>query len=218
MSGKIIVRAWVSILRIAVLAGVAMGFWLVVPRTAQAHCDTLDGPVVLAAKRALETGDVKPVLKWVKEEYEEEIRSVFSVTLTVRAKGPEARKLAELYFFETLVRLHRLGEGAPYTGLKPAGTDVGAAVAQADEAMRSGRVEAVVKLLTDDVAAGIHLRFLRAFEKKQHAEESVEAGREFVEAYVEFVHYVQRLHLDATAPPVPLAVPGGIPAEHRHQH
>ncbi|HOB97871.1 MAG TPA: DUF6448 family protein [Verrucomicrobiota bacterium] len=42
------------------------------PRTVQAHCDTMDGPVVLAAKSALGTKDVTPVLKWVKEDAEAE--------------------------------------------------------------------------------------------------------------------------------------------------
>ncbi|MHC4687312.1 MAG: DUF6448 family protein [Planctomycetota bacterium] len=87
-----------------------------------AHCDTMDGPVVKAAKIALEKGDVTPILKWV-------------------SKGPEAKELADMYFFETLVRLHRAGEGAPYTGLKPAGADLDPAVVQADKALDRGSVE-----------------------------------------------------------------------------
>jgi hypothetical protein len=45
------------------LSMLALGVWLV-PRIAGAHCDTLDGPVVMTAKAALEKGDVTPVLKW----------------------------------------------------------------------------------------------------------------------------------------------------------
>jgi hypothetical protein len=97
------------------------GLWLIIPGIASAHCDTLDGPVVMTAKAALEKGDVTPVLKWVRKEDEKEIREQFKKTLTVRAKGPEAKELADMYFFETLVRIHRAGEGAPYTGLKSAG-------------------------------------------------------------------------------------------------
>jgi len=43
---------------------------------AKAHCDPLDGPVVKDAKVALEKGDATPVLKWVKVEHEEEVRTV----------------------------------------------------------------------------------------------------------------------------------------------
>jgi len=48
------------------------------------------------------------------------------------------------------------------------------------------------------VAEGIRERFVKAYEAKKHADESVQAGREFVEAYIGFTHYVERLHLDAT--------------------
>lgn len=167
------------------------------PRTAQAHCDTMDGPVVLTAKAALEKKDVTPVLKWVKKDAEAEIKSAFTKSLAVRAKGPEARELADQFFFETLVRVHRAGEGAPFTGLKPAGADLGPALEEADKALESGSVDKVVKLVTDEAAAGIRRRFAEAREKKAHAEHNVDAGREFVAAYVEYVHYVEGLHQTA---------------------
>jgi autotransporter adhesin len=182
--------------RALVIAIVFGAIWFVLPQGVFAHCDTLDGPVVITAKKALEKGDVTPVLKWVKKDYEQEIRVAFQKTLAVRAKGPEAKELADMYFFGTLVRLHRAGEGAPYTGLKAAGT-VDPAVAAADRALENGSIDGLVKNITSAVSSGIRERFVRAIEKKQHADESINAGREFVEAYVEFVHYVERLHLDA---------------------
>ncbi len=170
------------------------------PRLAHSHCDTLDGPVVTEAREALEKGDVTPVLKWVMDTDETEVRSTFQQALAVRALGPEAKELADTHFFETLVRLHRAGEGAPYTGLKPAGTDLGPAVAGADRALETGSADAIVKEVTNVVAEGIRHRFATALEKKKHAGESVEAGRAYVADYVEFVHYVERLHETATAP------------------
>lgn len=169
------------------------------PDIASAHCDTLAGPVVMTAKIALEKGDVTPVLKWVKKENEGEIREAFKKALTVRSKGPEAKELADMYFFETLVRLHRAGEGAPYTGLKP-GEAVEPIIAEADKALESGSVDSLVKKISEAVASGIRERFTHAKETKKHADENVEAGREFVEAYVQFTHYVEWLYLDATSP------------------
>jgi hypothetical protein len=165
-----------------------------------AHCDTLDGPVVITAKKAIEKGDVTPVLKWVKKEHEAEIRELFKKTLVVRAKGAEAKELADMYFFETLVRIHRAGEGAPYTGLKPSGNmDFG--IAQADKSLETGTADELIKAITNQAAEGIRKRFTHAMEKKKHADESVEAGRDFVEAYVEFLHYVERLDQDMKGPP-----------------
>jgi hypothetical protein len=171
---------------------------LLAPR-AFGHCDTMDGPVVLAAKAALEHKDVTAVLKWVKKDDETQIKAAFARTLAVRTKGPEARELADQFFFETLVRVHRAGEGAPFTGLKPSGTELGPAVEEADKALASGSADKVVKLLTDEAAAGIRRRFTAAHEKQAHAEHSVEVGREFVAAYVEYVHYVEGLHQAAQA-------------------
>ncbi|MDO9110070.1 MAG: DUF6448 family protein [Desulfatirhabdiaceae bacterium] len=164
-----------------------------------AHCDTLDGPVVMTAKKAIEKGDVTPVLKWVKKEHEAEIRELFKKTIAVRTKGAEAKELADTYFFETLVRIHRAGEGAPYTGLKPSGNlDFG--ISQADKSLETGSADELIKAITNQAAEGIRKRFVLAMEKKKHADESIEGGREFVEAYVEFLHYVERLDLDIKGP------------------
>ncbi len=166
-----------------------------ITQVAYAHCDTLAGPVVLTAMKALEKGDVTPVLKWVKKENEAEIRALFKKTLAVRAKGPEAKELADRYFLETLVRLHRAGEGAPYTGLSA--EPVEPIIAAADKSLENGSVDHLIKHVSEEVASGIRKRFFHALEKKKHADESIDAGREFVEAYVEFTHYVERLYNDA---------------------
>ena len=158
-----------------------------------AHCDTLDGPVVQTAKIALEEGDITPLLKWVQIDDEKEIRVAFQKTLAVRTKGAEAKELADMYFFETLVRIHRAGEGAPYTGLKP-GKAVDPAVTLADKALESGSVDKLVDVLTKAMTNGIRKRFQHSNETRDHADDSVAAGREFVEAYVIFTHYVEGLH------------------------
>lgn len=175
----------------------ASAFWMALPGLARAHCDTMDGPVVADARMALGKGDIAPVLKWVKPEAEREITEAFNRAIAVRGKGQEAQDLADLYFFETLVRIHRQGEGAPYTGLKPAGIEIEPAIKGSDKALETGSVDTLVKELTDVVEQGVRERFERASKARAHAEHNVEAGRHFVEAYVEFMHYVERLHNDA---------------------
>ena len=187
--------ALVRILKVTVFC---VSMWLM-PNIVGAHCDTIEGPVVKTAKVALEKGDITPVLKWVKSEYEAEIKEVFKKALAVRTQSQEARELADMYFFETLVRLHRAGEGEAYTGLKP-GQAVEPIIAEADRALEGGSVDGLTKLLTDAVVSGVRKRFVHTMETRKHADENIEAGREFVEAYVEFTHYVERLHLDAAGP------------------
>lgn len=160
------------------------------PSLVSAHCDTLDGPVVSAARTALQRGDLQPVLKWVKPDAEAELRTAFQKTLAVRAAGGEAKDLADRYFFETLVRLHRAGEGAPYTGLKPAGT-IEKPIAAADAAIEKGSVDQLSGMLSEHLAAGVRERFARVTQAKGAAEQTPEAGRRYVEAYVEYLHYVE---------------------------
>jgi hypothetical protein len=162
------------------------------PSMVSAHCDTYSGPVITAAKHALEKGDVTPVLRWVKKEDEEQIKSAFKKTMAVRSKGPEAKELADNYFFETLVRVHRAGEGAPYTGLK--NEPVEPMVAMSDKALETDNVDSLTNKITGHIKEGIKQRFARAIEAKKNADKSVEAGREYVEAYITFVHYMEGIH------------------------
>ncbi|MDD8015106.1 MAG: DUF6448 family protein [Acidobacteriota bacterium] len=193
-----------KILAFLAVSGILFGVWrlfnekelpLFVP-LAFAHCDTLGGPVIKAAQRALETGDIDRVLIWIQKQDEEELRGVFQKTMAVRKMSPEAQELADLHFFETLVRIHRAGEGAPFTGLKPAGTEE-PPIAAADKAVESGTVDTLIKDMSAHVAEGIQERFEKMMEKKKHMDESVEAGRDYVAAYVTFIHYVERLYMDA---------------------
>jgi hypothetical protein len=170
------------------------------PATASAHCDGLDGPVVTAARQALNAGDVKPVLIWVQKEDEPEITLAFSRTLAVRRLGPEAKQLADLYFFETLVRIHRAGEGAPYTGLQPAGRDLGPAIPAADRALETADLRPLTTLLNDAMNAGISERYREALDSRRQAGAGVEAGRRYVSAYVQYIHFVEDLYQAATSP------------------
>jgi hypothetical protein len=181
------------------LAGVlAAGLAAARPALVQAHCDTMDGPVVTAAKAALAKGDATSVLRWVKPEREGEIREAFKKTWALRKQGADVQEMADTYFFETLVRIHRAGEGAPYTGLKPAGAGHDPIIEGADKALETGSVDALVEKVTHHVASGIRERFAKASKTRARADKSVAAGRESVEAYVEFVHYVAGIHQAAS--------------------
>lgn len=163
-----------------------------------AHCDTMTGPVVLAGEKALDTEKVDPALIWVKEKYEPKIRRIFKKTLRVRKLNLEAKELADMHFFETLVRLHQAGEGEPYMGIKPdISEEEKPVIAAVDRALIKGSADNLVKDVSDHVAAGIKERFDSAIKTLRHRDDSVGDGRKWVEAYVEYVHYAKRLYSDA---------------------
>jgi hypothetical protein len=182
-----------NISRVIALA-VGLGFFALMPARALAHCDGLDGPVVKAAQRALETGNPALVLIWVQGKDEPEIRTAFEQTLAVRELSPQAKELADRFFFETLVRVHRAGEGAPFTGLKPAGRDLGPAIPAADEAVRVGSVESVNRLLTEAIQERLREHFGEVIATKTFKSDDIAAGRAYIKAYVEFIHFVERLY------------------------
>ena len=163
------------------------------------HCDGMDGPVVTLARKALESGNLNVVLPWVRKDDESEIREAFEHAVSVRKLGPQAKVLADRHFFETLVRVHRAGEGAAYTGLKPSGRDLGPAIPAADRALEDGSVEVVVKILTDALRRGVHEHFHAAMHRRKFDVNDVTAGRAYVEAYVPYIHYVECLWQDATS-------------------
>lgn len=158
--------------------------------SASAHCDTLDGPVIADARTALAAGKPDAVLKWVHPTGEEEVRAAFEQTLAVRRLSPQAAALADRWFFENLVRVHRAGEGAPYTGLKETET-VGSGIEAADRALLSGEVGPLLELSAQHVGEELKNRFERVRQAALHKDHNVEAGRTYVEAYVDFIHYAE---------------------------
>ena len=157
-----------------------------------AHCDTANGPVIPEAKAALAAGNATPILKWVMPADEEAVKTAFAKAVAVRTQSPEAQELADQYFLETLVRLHRAGEGAPYTGIKD--EPVEPIVALADGALAAGSADEMIGKITGHVGQAVREKFDRALQARKHKDDSVEAGREYVAAYVAYVHFVEGVH------------------------
>ena len=162
------------------------------------HCDTLDGPVVAAARKALDTGNVDRILPWVSRKGEGEVKRAFRKALAVRKLGKQAGDLADHWFFETVVRVHREGEGAPYTGLKPAGLDWGPVVRRAEHAIEAGNADEVIGFLVHTVEHALRERFEKALAAKSFDVSDVPAAREFVQAQLGFVLWSHGLYSYAT--------------------
>lgn len=180
-----------------------------------AHCDGLDGPVIKSARQALDSGNVNRVLIWVQHTDEAQIKDAFRKAIEVRKLNPSARELADNYFFETLVRVHRAGEGAPYTGLKPAGRDLGPAVAAGDKALETGSIAPLAQLLTQAVHQSVEGQFKDVVAKQNFKADDVAAGQAYVKAYVEYIHSVERIYA-AAASPAHVHAPEHTAAAHQH--
>jgi hypothetical protein len=185
-------------IKIKMLAATALAAGLLFgSQSAQAHCDSIDGPVAKAALAALDTGNVNLALPYAPAAAENEIKATFAQSLKVRVLGPDAKMLADRAFIETTVRLHRAGEGAAYTGLKPAGIDYGPAIPAAERAVESGKLADVKALLVEEIEHGLHARFAPVLATRAVADPKtaadVPAARERVSAELGFVTYVEGL-------------------------
>jgi hypothetical protein len=157
------------------------------------HCDTLDGPVVVAARRALNDDDVDLVLPFVPVDGEHEVRAAFALARKARTQGPEARDVADLYFFDTTVRVHRRGEGAPHTGLKPAGLDVGPVIPLAEQAVDTGDPGPLIDFLQHEVAEQARHRLAHVRDLQAGASDGLPAARTYTSAMLGFLVWSHKL-------------------------
>ena len=163
------------------------------------HCDTRDGPVVKAAKKALETGNLNYVLIWIPKESEKELKAIFEKTLRARKAGKDAQDVADDWFFENSIRLHRAGEGAAYTGMKPAGLSEGPVVPRAEKAIETGDPKDTTGFILKTIEDDLTIRFHHVMEKKKYDVNDVAAGREFIAAFIGWVVYSHHLYTSVTS-------------------
>ena len=157
-----------------------------------AHCDSYDGPVIKDALKALDQNNVQLVLKWIEPQQEMEIIPLFDKTYRLKSGDKQVYSIVEKYFLETLVRLHRETEGAPYTGLKPAGSTT-PLVTMADNSIANKDVEGVIKTVTNHLEQVLRERYATVAKLSKTKDNLVVQGREYVHAYVEYTHTLEAL-------------------------
>ena len=186
---------------------VIISLMFALPFSSLAHCDSYDGPVIKEAYKALETNNVSLVLKWISKEQEQEIISLFNKTSKLKSGDKEIYQIVEKHFLETLVRLHRETEGAPYTGLKPAGSTK-KIVVLSDKAIDSTSADDLVGKLNGHVEKVVREKYNLVSALNIEKDISAEKGREFVKAYVDYTHTLEAIH--------GILESGGGHAEHKH--
>ena len=184
-------RRFKSILKIRFLSLIFISILVFFSEVTFAHCDTMDGPLIADARKAMGQNNVNYVLKWVSAANESEIRVAFNLVMKVKGLSPEAKELSEKYFFDTLVRIHRAGEGMPFTGVKPSGTPIDEKVLAADKSIEIGNLSPLKGKVSKDDMQELKKRFEKVMSLKNFDVNNVEAGREYIEAYVQFFKFAE---------------------------
>jgi hypothetical protein len=157
-----------------------------------AHCDSYDGSVIKDALKSLDQNNVQLVLKWIEPQQEKEIVSLFNKTYYLKNGDQEVYSIVEKHFLETLVRLHRETEGEPYTGLKPAGS-MTLLIEMADNSIAKNDVEKVIETTTTHLEKLLRERYTKVAELNKTKDNSIEQGRAYVAAYVQYTHTLETL-------------------------
>lgn len=187
-NGSLRVVTALTVLATAVLAAFAA------PTPASAHCDSEKGPVAQAAMKALEANNVNLVLPYVQPDAEAELTAAFKHVMQVRKGGGGSKELADRYFLETAIRLHRLGEGASYEGMTSEA--VPAPILTADRAMASGLLDPLYKMLDQAIRKSVAEKYQAVVQAREEAAKlgTVEAFREQAEAELVFEKFIYELY------------------------
>lgn len=159
---------------------------------AYAHCDSYDGPVIQDAYKSLEKEDVSYVMKWIETKHEVEITNLFNKTVSLKHEDETIYNIVKKHFLETLVRFHRETEGAPFTGLKPAGTTA-KIVQMADNSIADQEVSTLLNNLNSHIEAVINEKYEKVLALSRVKDNSVAEGRAYVAAYVDYTHTLEAL-------------------------
>ncbi|MCE5179587.1 MAG: DUF6448 family protein [Porphyromonadaceae bacterium] len=182
-----------NLLKSAFILSLIAVFSFVNTQSASAHCDSFDGPALQDAAKALETNNVDLILKWISKDMEAEVVPLFHKTYSLRNGDKEVYEIVKKYFYETFVRLHREMEGAPFTGLKPAGTTAHITV-MSDKALNTGDFASLLTALNKHVNGQLQEKYDKTAALYKVKDNSVEEGRQYVKAYVDYTHSVEAVH------------------------
>jgi len=156
-----------------------------------AHCDTMDGPVIKDAKIAIEKNNINYIFKWIQPQDENELKNAFLLAMKVRILNADAMILADTYLFETLVRLHRSGEGVPFIGVKPSGSPIDEKILAADKSIELGNLSPLDGHVRNELIPELEKRFNKVMSLKEYDVNNITAGRAYVEAYVQFFKFAE---------------------------
>jgi len=151
--------------------------------------------------KALDAQDVEIALAFVDEASEAEVRTIFEEVSEIRTLRATVREIADRLFTETVVRLHRASEGAPFTGLKPAGLDHGPVIPVAERAIRTGSPDELIGELTHEVEVEVKARLDRVLALRARAHEGLRPAREYTSAMLALQVWSNQVHRSLRADP-----------------
>jgi hypothetical protein len=155
--------------------------------------DEMQGPVVKAAKMALETGNVNYILIWLPEESENTLKNLLEKTCCTRSSRMNMKNRAYDWYFEMVNRFFNIGRPRDNLtirgGLAEKPLDL-----KVDKAIESGNFEEIRDIIPVTHEADAKQRFLHVMNMRNYPVNNIAEGRAYVSAFFDFNRYMHDLY------------------------
>jgi hypothetical protein len=152
-----------------------------------------DGPVISAAKRALETGNAHYILIWIPEESENTVKNLLEKAYCERYTQKNAYNHIVDWYFETINHLHSVHYGPYNLTISTKAPEEKTIIFLVERTCESGNFEEITTVIQDTPSGEMRQRFNDVMKKRNYGVENIAAGRVYVSAFTDFIAFVNNL-------------------------
>lgn len=146
-----------------------------------------NGPVMRAAKMALETGNVDYILIWVPEESANTLKNLLEKTCCERTTRRKARNHSVEWYMQTINRLHSEYFRPHDLNISTKTAEERRTILQVEKACETGNFDEIATVMQVTSDEEIRRRFNEVLDKSDYDVDNIAAGRAYVSAFTDFI-------------------------------
>lgn len=155
--------------------------------------DSHNGPMMIAAKRALETGKAHHILIWIPEKSENTLKNLLEKVCCKRRIQADGHDRIVDWYFETISRFHSGYYGPHNLNISTKTPEEKSIIFLVESACESGNFEEITTVIRDTPTGEMRQRFDDVMKKRNYCEENIAAGRVYVSVFTYFIAFVNNL-------------------------
>jgi hypothetical protein len=152
-----------------------------------------NGPVIRAAKMAMETGNASYILIWLPKEAENTLKNLLERTYCENRTRKNTQNHSIDWYFKSVNRLHSRYGWPDYPGMKFKETDEETIALMVERAFESGNFEEINSIIPLNHSGDARERFHKVMMKRNYSVDDIAAGRVYVSAFIAFIVYLHNL-------------------------
>jgi hypothetical protein len=152
-----------------------------------------NGPVMRAAKMALETGNADHILIWVPEESENTLKNLLEKTCCERTTQRKARNHSIEWYLQTINRLHSEYYRPHDLNISTKTPEERKTILLVERACETGNFDEIATVMQITSDEEIRQRFNDVLNKSNYDMDNIAAGRAYVSAFTDFIACINSL-------------------------